>query len=458
MPIYILDETTDDPPEQSASRWWLHGSLESLAADLARMGSRLTFRRGRVRSILPALIEETQAAAVSWNRRYEPQLLEADANVKALCRELRCEAMPFNASALVEPWDVSTPSGKPYQVFAAFWRQCRERKIDAPLSTPGELTPPETWPASESLHSWQLRSGARDYAAAWHPGEPAAYDRFTAFVQQAIAGYAQDRNYPGLGGTSRLSPHLHFGEIGPRQVSSALANLESEGGETAFFRQLMWREFCRHLLHYNPQLGTDNLRTSFDRMPWRANAAELDCWRYGTTGYPLVDAGMRELLATGWMHNRARMVVASFLTKHLLTDWRIGAAWFSSHLVDADTANNCAGWQWSAGTGVDAVPYFRVFNPVLQSRRYDPQGAYLRKWVPEIAGLPDAHIHAPWIAPASALQRAGVVLGREYPYPVVEHSYARKRALEAYASHVRGALKPPPRSGIGQSPVGPATD
>lgn len=441
LPVYILDESACEAPEDFATRWWLHGSLDSLASSLAKKGSRLTLRRGRAERVLPALVRETRAAAVAWNRRYEPQLRETDSEISTLCAAQGCTVKEFNAGALVEPWDVNSLSGKPYHVFTAFWRQCRKRCFAAPLGPPRVMPPPSSWPASDALPSWKLRSGAPEFAAglatAWRPGESAAGARLSGFIDQALAAYAQARNYPGSAGTSRLSPHLRFGEIGPRQVVAALTNADSGAASDAFLRQLMWREFCRHLLFHNPQLRAQNLRTPFDRMPWRKNAEDLHCWRHGTTGYPLVDAGMRELKSTGWMHNRARMVVASFLTKHLLTDWRAGAAWFKRYLVDADTANNCAGWQWTAGTGVDAAPYFRVFNPVLQSRRYDPRGIYLRKWIPELTGLPDAHIHAPWMAPASVAQRAGLVLGKDYPLPVVNHLYARKRALEAYASHVR---------------------
>ena len=448
LPIYILDESSGDAPEGCATRWWLQGSLESLALGLARKGSRLTLRRGPASSVLPALIRQVQAVAVAWNRRYEPHLHQKDAEVRALCAALGCRVREFNAGALVEPREVSTKSGKPYRVFTAFWRQCRDRRFDAPLGPPRALLRPNSWPESDTLHSWKLRSEApgraAGLAAAWRPGESAARARLTGFIDQALGAYAQARNFPGLAGTSRLSPHLRFGEIGPRQVVAALANPGTEAARTAFLRQLMWREFCRHLLFHNPQMSSKNLRTPFDRMPWRESADDLHRWRHGTTGYPLVDAGMRELKSTGWMHNRVRMVVASFLTKHLLTDWRAGAAWFRRHLVDADAANNCAGWQWTAGTGVDAAPYFRVFNPVLQSRRYDPQGAYLRKWIPELAGLPDAHIHAPWMAPASDLQCTRIVLGGDYPLPMVDHLYARKRALEAYASHVRIQTGPLP--------------
>ncbi|MFN3523980.1 MAG: cryptochrome/photolyase family protein, partial [Phenylobacterium sp.] len=296
------------------------------------------------------------------------------------------------------------------------------------------------------LEDWGLIPTAPDWAgglrAAWTPGEDGAHARLRTFLQEGLAAYPHDRDRPDRTGTSRLSPHLHFGEIGPRQVWAALLSATSaSSGADKFMSELGWREFCHHLLFHFPTLPQANFREAFDAFPWADDPAGLEAWRRGRTGYPIVDAGMRELWTTGWMHNRVRMIAASFLAKHLLTDWRAGEAWFWDTLVDADLANNAASWQWTAGSGADAAPYFRIFNPVLQGEKFDPAGDYVRRWVPELARLPAAWIHKPWAAPAAVLSRAGVVLGRSYPRPIVDHAQARERALAAFAE-IRSPREP----------------
>ncbi len=388
------------------------------------------------------LVRESEATGVFWNRLYEPALIERDRQVKARLPESGVAARSHNASLLFEPWTVSTATGTPFKVFTAFWRRCVALDIERPIPTPPVPPSPGAWPRSEGLHRWRLRSRSPDWAegfrSVWQPGERGARARLDAFLQHGVRDYHRRRDQPGLAATSRLSPHLHFGEIGPRQIAAALERQDPGPGRDAFLRELGWREFTHYLLYHNPEVGTVNLRPEFDRMPWRDCPDDLRRWQKGATGYPLVDAGMRELWATGWMHNRVRMVVASFLTKHLLIDWRAGAAWFEDTLVDADRANNSAGWQWVAGSGVDAAPWFRIFNPVTQSRRFDPAGVYLRTWLPELRRLSNKHIHAPWEAPDAELARAGVRLGRNYPLPMIDLVAGRRRALDAWETRIRG--------------------
>ncbi len=435
VPVFVLDDETGDTALGGASRWWLHGSLEALAEALEKRGSRLVLRRGPAEAVLAGLIAETGCSGIVWNRLYEPQAVARDRRIKAQCRNLGVEAHSFNAALLFEPWDIRTGGGSGYGVFTPFWRRCLKHGFEAPGDAVPDLPVPGRWPPGDALEDWELHPRTPDWAAGlratWQPGEAAARERLDSFLCDAVARYGDDRDWPGDPGTSRLSPHLRFGEIGPRQVAAAVGSRGSGPGGDAFLRELGWREFAHHLLFHNPGMESENMRPAFDRLAWRDDPAGLERWQRGRTGYPLVDAGLRELWTTGWMHNRVRMVAASFLTKHLLIDWRAGAAWFLDTLVDADRANNSAGWQWVAGTGVDAAPYFRIFNPVAQSRRFDGEGRYLRRWLPELAELPNAFIHAPWTAPTPLLEAAGVSLGETWPWPIVDHVDARRRALDA---------------------------
>ena len=439
IPFFVLDD--EERRRGAASRWWLHGSVGALGADLARIGSRLVLRSGPACRAVAALVQETGAADIVWNRLYEPALAERDKTVKALCRQMGAATRCFNAALLFEPWSVRTQTGGHYRVFTPFWRQCLKQGFEPAEGAVRRLPPPADWPASEELADWRLRPTAPDWASglrdAWQPGEAGAGLRLERLVRERVSGYAEGREFPAGQGTGMLSPHLHFGEVGPRQVAEAVGPAEPGSGAHAFLRQVGWREFSYHLLYHHPDMDSVNLQRGFDCMPWRDDPEGLRAWRRGRTGYPLVDAGMRELWTTGWMHNRVRMVVASFLTKHLLIDWRLGADWFLDTLVDADLANNSAGWQWVAGSGADAAPYFRIFNPVAQSRRFDAEGGYLRKWLPELRRLPDKWIHAPWEAPETVLAEAGVTLGETWPRPIVDHREARERALDIYRTVVR---------------------
>lgn len=441
VPVYIRD---DDAAGRwapgGAARWWLHGSLESLAAALAGKGASLVLRSGPAADVLQALVAETRASAVYWNRCYEPFAVARDGKIKAALAARGIDAQSFNAALLFEPWTVRTRSGGPHRVFTPFWRACLARPEPArPLPAPTRLASPAGTIRSERLEDWSLRPTRPDWAggfrATWSPGEAGARARLDAFLASGVSEYKNARDFPGRQGTSRLSPHLHWGEIGPRQVWHAVrAAAGADAGAETLLTELGWREFSASLLHHFPALPEEPLRPEFARFAWAPDRRALSAWQRGRTGYPIVDAGLRELWATGWMHNRVRMIAASFLVKHLLQPWQDGAAWFWDTLVDADLASNAAGWQWVAGCGADAAPFFRIFNPVLQGEKFDPAGAYVRRWVPELARLPDAVLHKPWTAPAGVLADAGVALGRTYPRPVVEHGAARARALAAFAA------------------------
>jgi deoxyribodipyrimidine photo-lyase len=445
IPLFILDDAdANEWAPGGASRWWLHGSLSALAAEIASAGNRLVLRSGSAAPILEELLAETGATSVYWNRRYEPWATARDERIKTALKGRGVDARSFNAGLLKEPWTLTTRKGEPYKVFTPFWKALRALgDPDPPSPAPGRIPAPALWPRSDEPASWALRPTAPDWAGglrdAWTPGEAGALARLTAFTDGAVLDYHKTRNLPGVAGTSRLSPHLHFGEVGPRQVwhaavTGALANAgtpTARGVET-YLSELAWREFSYHLLFHFPRLPSQPLRAAFADFPWQDDTEGLSAWRRGSTGYPIVDAGMRELWATGWMHNRVRMIVASFLIKDLLIDWRSGEAWFWDTLVDADLASNAASWQWVAGCGADAAPYFRVFNPALQGAKFDPDGVYVRRWVPELAKLPDALIHAPWTAKPIELSDGGVELGRSYPAPIVDHAAARLRALEIY--------------------------
>lgn len=445
-PVFIwAPEEEGDWPPGAASRWWLHQSLAALARRLDRLGARLILRRGPTLATLRALVAETGAGAVFWNRRYEPAVINRDATVQEALREDGCDAASFNAALLHEPWTIANRAGRPFQVFTPFWRTCLAAVAPPePLAAPARLRSPGRWPKSLALAQLEL-APRPDWAAglrpAWAPGETGAARQLARLTATIFPVYADQRNRPDRPGSSRLSPHLHFGEISPRQVWHALRQAfpASAWRSSQFVAEIGWREFAHHLLFHFPRTPVEPLRAGFARFPWRTDADWLRAWRRGRTGYPLVDAGMRELWTTGWMHNRVRMVVASFLVKHLLSRWQDGARWFWDTLVDADLASNTLGWQWTAGCGADAAPFFRVFNPVSQGETFDPAGDYVRRWVPELAALPARWIHQPWRAPSDILRAAGVRLGTQYPAPLVSHTIAREVALAAYAKCRRPA-------------------
>ena len=446
IPVFIWSPEDEAPwSPGAASRWWLHQSLLALDSALRERGLRLILRSGKVLPALKELIEETGAAAVAWNRRYEPGMAAREDGMSESLRSGGIAAGSFNASLLFEPGDIRNGSGRPFRVFTAFWKACtRGATALGPIKPPDRITAPAAWPDSAALAGLELEprtDWAAGIGAAWRPGEVGAQAQLRRFLRRSLAGYAEGRNRPDRPDTSRLSPHLRFGEIGPRQVWHAVRAREKSGGRgfsrgaAVYLSEIGWREFAHHLLCHFPGTTDAALRPEFDDFPWNGGAVmrrQLAAWQRGRTGYPIVDAGMRELWTTGWMHNRVRMIVASFLVKDLLVDWREGARWFWDTLVDADLANNTLGWQWTAGCGADAAPYFRVFNPVLQGQKFDPEGEYVRRWVPELAGLPAKWIHRPWEAPREVLSAADVELGATYPKPIVDHALARGRALKAF--------------------------
>jgi deoxyribodipyrimidine photo-lyase len=443
VPVYILDDATPGKWKiGGASRWWLHQSLYSLNADLKRLGSRLILRSGPAAIAIPDLVDETGATGIYWNRCYEPFAQKRDTQLKEALRNTGRNVQSFNAGLLNEPWKILNGSGKPFRVFTPYWRKARAELIpDEPAQVPTRLNSPASWPQSDALDAWSLLPSRPNWAAAFsslhNPGEKSGAARLQDFLENRATQYANGRDRPDQNNTSGLSAHLHFGEISPRQIVRAVDLSRDEIGDRnaeKFLSEIGWREFSNNLLFNFPDFPQKNYQPKFDDFPWRQNADDLRAWQMGQTGYPIVDAGMRELWTTGIMHNRVRMIAASFLIKHLMIDWRKGQNWFWDTLVDADLANNSASWQWVAGSGADASPFFRIFNPITQGEKFDPNGDYVRKWVPEIARLPDKFLNRPWEADQATLSAAKVKLGSSYPAPIVDHKFARERALSAFKS------------------------
>ncbi|MDF1586791.1 deoxyribodipyrimidine photo-lyase [Rhodospirillales bacterium YIM 152171] len=448
LAAFVLDdESPGVRPAGGASRWWLHHSLEALAAALQERGVRLVLRRGPAEREIRAVAAEIGVREVFWSRRYEPWSIAVERRLEEVLASDGIELRTGNALLAFEPWEIAQKGGGPYKVFTPYWRAWSERGAPpAPLPAPGRLEGFAGKVTGDALADWALLPHKPDWAGGlretWTPGEASALDAAETFLDGPVLGYAQGRDRPAGPGTSRLSPHLHWGEISPRQLwhAARLRCLEDEtrwGRMLPFIRQLAWRDFAYHSLWHFPDLAERPMRPEFERFPWRDDEAGFRAWSRGRTGYPMVDAGMRELWHTGWMHNRLRMITASFLVKDLLIPWQRGEAWFRDTLCDADCANNAMGWQWVAGCGIDTAPFFRIFNPVTQGERHDPEGSYVRQWVPELARLPKKWIHNPSAAPPAVLREAGVTLGRDYPEPIVDHARARERALEAYGE-VRG--------------------
>lgn len=441
IPLFILDEESREARAMGgASKWWLDKSLRALASRLAAKGAQLVLRKGPADDVLAGLVKETGADAVCWSRRYGAARA-IDERIKATLKSKGLRVESFSASLLAEPFEMKTGSGGDYKVFTPFWKSLQAGlSVPPPAPEPRRFTPAAAI-RSDSLEEWQLHPTAPDWsaglAAMWMPGELGAQKRLDTFLRSAN-GYAAGRDRPDLEHTSRLSPHLRFGEIGPRQVwRRAVVARETEGVSEKdvqkFLSELAWREFSYHLLYHDPAMTRLSWRRRFEDVAWRSGSAkEILAWQQGRTGFPIVDAGMRELWSTGYMHNRVRMIAASFLTKDLLVHWRRGEQWFWDTLVDADEASNANGWQWTAGTGADAAPYFRVFNPFLQGEKFDPQGDYVRRWVPELRSMPAKWIHRPHEAPASVWAGLGMKPSGSYVPPIVDHDFARKRAIAAY--------------------------
>ena len=437
LPVYV-----HAPAEEgewvpgAASQAWLGRSLASLDASLRQRGSRLLIRHGPSRRTLQDLIDASGATAVFWNRKYEPATQPRDAAIKQALRDNGLRAESFNGSLLIEPWDIATQQGQPYKVFTPFWRAAQTRlRLPAPWTAPPRLPAVDDAIIGVPLEALELRprpSWDIGFWETWTPGEAGAREALEVFIEGALNGYRTDRDRPDRTGTSRLSPHLHFGEIAPWRIMAELERVRSAANGAdmeGYIRELGWREFAYHLLHHFPHTTTQDLNPRFAHFDWaKVDLAAFEAWQRGRTGVPIIDAGLRELWTTGYMHNRVRMIVASYLTKHLRYHWLHGAHWFWDTLVDADLANNTLGWQWTAGTGADAAPYFRVFNPVTQAEKFDPRGEYIARWVPELAPLPVPLRFAPWQKPDLLAHVAP-----DYPRgPIVDLAEGRDGALAAY--------------------------
>lgn len=432
VPLLIMDDETPGVWKPgAASRWWLHHSLKNFP--------QMVIRKGKAEKVLPDVIRETGAGAVYWNRCYEPHAVARDSRIKERLKTSGIEAESFKASLLHEPWEIRNKQGGAYKVYTPFSKTCLERgDPDKSLPAPKAVK----WKTAKTLELDELEllpkiPWDKGFYADWKPGETGALERLDDFLENGIHGYAEGRDFPGWENVSRLSPYLHWGNIGPRQVWNAVRLRQAAGKIKAadaekFLKEILWREFSYHLLYEFPNLPEKPLDSRFEKFAWKKSSKNLKAWQHGQTGYPIVDAGMRQLWQTGWMHNRVRMIVASFLVKDLLIPWQAGEAWFWDTLVDADLGNNAASWQWVAGCGADAAPFFRIFNPVTQGQKFDPDGSYVRRFVPEIAGLTDKYIHCPWEAPSEVLKNCGIILGKTYPQPIVNHGEARQTALAAF--------------------------
>jgi deoxyribodipyrimidine photo-lyase len=435
LPVFILDDTSPGPRAMGgASRWWLYHSLVSLRHALAALGCDLVLRRGDSVAVIADIAAKAGAAEVFTGGSADPRVRRVD---QAASAALGVTLHRMRTATLFHPDSVRTKTGGAYSVYTPFANACLALGgPKPPLPAPKTIRAAKS-PRSDSLEHWNLLPGKPDWASGlrdtWTPGEAGAMDRAEAFLTGGLAGYATERDRPAGDGTSMLSPHLHFGEISASQLWHMALRQPGGKGRDIFIRELLWREFCANLLWNNPGLPDAPLKPEFAAMPWRDDKPGLRAWQQGQTGVPIVDAGMRQLWLTGWMHNRARMIVASFLVKHLMISWQAGEAWFWDTLVDADLASNAGNWQWVAGCGADAAPYFRIFNPVLQGKKFDTEGDYVRQFVPELAKLDAKHIHAPWEAPSDVLARAGIKLGKTYPAPIVDLAEGRTRALAAYA-------------------------
>lgn len=438
IPVFILDPETE--ALGAAAKWRLGLAVDRFGRSLNDADSRLILRRGPALEVLDQLLAETGATAVWWSRAYDPASVARDKAVKTALKEQGVDARSFGGHLLFEPWDVATKQGGFYKVYSPMWKAVRDREVDTPLPAPGQIPAPESWPASDDLADWQMGAAMRRGAAVMEPhqrvGEDAARDRLDWFVDEAIGAYKDRRDIPGVDATSGLSENLTYGEITPHQMWHAGLRAREDGAQGAehFLKEVVWREFAYHLMYHTPEILDRNWRPEWDGFPWSTDesSANVIAWKTARTGIPLVDAGLRELYVTGKMHNRVRMVVASYLTKHLMVHWKVGMDWFADTLTDWDAASNAMGWQWVAGCGPDAAPYFRVFNPVSQAEKFDPRSTYIRRWLAEgQRNPPDTALSYFDAVP----QSWGLTPSAPYPAPVVALDAGRRAALSAYESH-----------------------
>jgi len=443
IPVFIWSEVEEESENMTsaAGKWWLHHSLIALKKKLESKGLSLIIRRGNSLEELSSICKQTKADAVFFGERYEHSIIRRDSTITKNLLFYGMEVRSFHSNLLFTPSDLLNQKNEPYKVFTAFWKRTMRETVNRPFPIPVEIVSYDQVLLSlqvEELGLLPANGWDEKFRNHWEPGEKGAIRRWEQFTDEGLSRYVEGRDIPSTNSVSILSPHLAWGDISVRAIWHSAKGL-NETGEymhssiDAFLRQLIWREFAYNQLIHFPTMLHAPLRENFKVFPWQGSNEEFEKWQNGLTGYPLVDAGMRELWGTGVIHNRVRMVVASFLVKHLLISWVDGSKWFNETLVDFDAANNAMGWQWVAGSGIDAAPYFRIFNPILQSRKFDPDGIYIRKWIPELAKLPSKFIHEPWKAPINLLHESGIVLGKTYPLPIIDHSLARIRALEAYA-------------------------
>lgn len=442
VPVYIHSPHEEAPWEPGeASNWWLHNSLQSLSKTLENIGSRLIIRKGNSLEELRKLIQETKAETLYYNRLYEPAIIERDKVIKSSIKDDGIDVRSYNSALLNEPWEIEKRTGGPFKVFTPYWRHTTNTTTPRdPYPRPRKISSPKSWPKSlkiEDLKLFPKLDWWKGLDEAWEVGEDAAANRLELFLEEIAKGYGDSRNRPDQDGTSRMSPHLHFGEISPQRIWQKAHDIFGDGGNVPqgvwkFLAEIGWREFAHHLLYHYPDMTKEPINDRFKNFPWEEDEEGLRNWQKGQTGFPIVDAGMRQLYETGWMHNRVRMIVGSFLVKDLRVHWLAGARWFWDTLIDASLASNTMGWQWVAGCGADAAPYFRVFNPMTQGEKFDPKGLYTRKYCPELATMPDKYLQQPWEASNGVLIQSKIKLGKDYPEPLVDHAAERKKALAAY--------------------------
>lgn len=441
LPVFVLRDDSSNWQIGSASQWWLHHSLASLDNSLRALGGRLfIYKQQEVASLMKSISKTVNASAVFWNRRYAPDEITADTHLKNDLKAAGLKVRSFNGNLLNEPWTVLNKQELPYKVFTPFWRECRRKaNVDDALPAPTSIKLPTKTPVDDTLESLDLLPKKPDWSSGicqrWKPGETPAVEKWQAFLENNIHHYEDARNIPSIAGTSYLSPHLAFGEISPRHIWHDVMTasvMQNSANMDRYLSEIGWREFSYYQLYHFPHILKSSFNTKFDHFPWLKDPQGLRAWQRGLTGFPIVDAGMRELWHTGYMHNRVRMIVASFLCKDLLVHWQEGAQWFWDTLVDADIASNTASWQWTAGCGADAAPFFRIFNPMTQGEKFDGKGLYTRKWVPELTTLPDKFLQKPWEAPADVIKTSGIKLGEDYPFPIVDHKVARLDALDRF--------------------------